>query len=133
AIEQGFALRDFLEANRSDRELLDARLSHADHLSWAPRYQVSPSGWSAVASQLRLTDGLRFVSNVDPAVAAFVARCTGEQPLGAALAQLAAATGQEAERLITGLLPVVRRLVELGYLVPAKRQEKQPHSTVPTP
>ena len=132
AIEQGFALRDFLEANHSDRELLGARLCRADHLCWAPRYEPTAAGWSVVASQLRLTDGLAFLGNVDPPVAAFVARCNGEQPLGAALADIAVAEGQEAERLIPGFLRVVRRLVELGHLLPAKGEEKRPQTTVPS-
>lgn len=120
AIERGFALRDFLETNRSDRDLLGTRLCRAEHLRWEQRYEVSDAGWSPVGSRLRLTDGLGFASNLDFPVAEFVARCRGDKPLGVALAELADAAGQDAERFVPGFLQVVRRLVEFGYLLPAK-------------
>jgi SAM-dependent methyltransferase len=121
AVEQGFALRDFLETNRTDQELLDARLCHAPHLCWEQRHEVSAEGWSAVMSRLRTTEGLGFVGNAEAAVAEFVVRCRGDRPLSAYLAEMVAATGQDRDRLIPGFLKVVRRLLELGYLLPAQK------------
>jgi hypothetical protein len=120
AIEQGFALRDFLEANRGDRELLAARLRRAPNLRWERQEEAQSGRWATAASRLRLTSGLAFTGNAEPEVAAFVARCTGGQRLGDALRDLAAATGQDVSRLTPAFLKVVRRLIELGFLLPTE-------------
>jgi protein-L-isoaspartate O-methyltransferase len=118
AIEQGFALRDFLEANPGDRELLKTRLRRADHLRWIPQYSPSQAGWSVAASRLRLTDGLGFAGEVDPIVAEFVARCTGAKPLDAMLKEFARSRGQQPDQLTSAFLPIIRGLLEKGVLLP---------------
>ena len=115
-VEQGFALRDFLECD--DRTLLAAKLRRAPHLHWERRHEASGTGWSAVESRLRLADGFGFVGNAEAGVAEFVGRCTGDRPLAAGLKDVAAAAGQPADRLAPAFLTVVRRLIELGYLLP---------------
>jgi SAM-dependent methyltransferase len=118
AIERGFALRDFLEAHRNDRDLLAARLRHAPKLSWERRFEASATGWAAVESRLRLTEGLAFAGNIEPAVAEFVVRCRGDRPLSAHLIEAAKAARQKPEQLQPGFLKVVRGLLELGLLLP---------------
>jgi hypothetical protein len=120
AIERGFRLRDFLDTKRDDRELLQTRLHPAPGLCWEPRYEISNAGWSPAASRLRLTDGLRFAANVDPSVAAFVTKCRGDRPLGDQFRDLAASTGQDADRLLPSFLQVIRRLIEAGFLLPVE-------------
>jgi hypothetical protein len=52
-------------------------------------------------------------------IAAITAACDGTQPLGAVLAETAAAAGADASDLARAALPVVQRLVERGFLLPA--------------
>jgi hypothetical protein len=52
-------------------------------------------------------------------VAAIVAACDGSRPLGAVLAAAARSAGADAGTLARAALPVIRRLVEQGFLLPA--------------
>jgi SAM-dependent methyltransferase len=118
AIAQGFALRDFLEANRSDDALLAARVRRADDLVWERHSDLAAGGWSAGGGLLRHTTGLRFGGAADQGVAGFVAACDGRRPLGEELAKLAGEMGQDRRRFAPAFLKVVRRLIEVGVLVP---------------
>ncbi len=118
AIERGFALRDFLDARRDDRSLLEARLQRAPDLRWEKHYEMPGGGWSSVDSRLQLKSGLAYSGDADPDVAEFVSQCKGDRPLGRYLSELAAATGQDVSPLAPGLLRTVRRLIELGFLLP---------------
>jgi hypothetical protein len=120
AIEQGFALRDFLEANADDRELLKTRLRRSEHLRWLPQYAPSAAGWTVAGSRLRLADGLGFAGEVDPTVAEFVARCTGAKPLEALLKDFAKSRGQKPDQLTSAYLPIIRGLLEKGVLLPVE-------------
>jgi len=69
--------------------------------------------------QLRQAGGLRWELEVDDAVAALVAACTGEATLAVVLSVLAAAVSAGTDEVITALLPVVHDLIDRGFLVPA--------------
>jgi hypothetical protein len=118
AIEQGFALRDFLEATCDDEALLSTRLRHAANLRWERHHEMLTEGWSMTESRLRMTNGLTRVVNADPSVIEFVSRCKGDLRLRDYLRELAAATGQDINQFAPGFLKVVRRMVELGCLLP---------------
>jgi hypothetical protein len=75
-------------------------------------------GWSMTESRLRMTNGLTRVVNADPSVIEFVSRCKGDLRLRDYLRELAAATGQDINQFAPGFLKVVRRMVELGCLLP---------------
>jgi len=55
---------------------------------------------------------------VDDAVAAVVAACDGDTPLGIPLAVLASSLDREPGEVAAALVPVVRDLVQRGFLVP---------------
>jgi len=118
-IEQGFARYDFLEAHRDDEALLRACLRPVGGLRWELEREVSDGGLTDVASRLRSGNGLSPVGEADANVVAFVARCSGDRPLGDHVAELAASTGQDVRRVTPSVLTVVRHLLELGVLVPA--------------
>jgi hypothetical protein len=69
--------------------------------------------------RLRQTAGLCREGEVDGGVAAIVAACDGSRPLGAVLAAAARSAGADAGTLARAALPVIRRLVEQGFLLPA--------------
>jgi hypothetical protein len=120
AIQQQFALWDFLHSHADDNRLLGCRLRAADNLRWEVQHELSPDGWRAVESHLDRKDGLARGGNVDMEVVEFVAFCDGKKSLRDYLRQVSLRTGQEVSRLAPSFLKVVRRLVELGYLLPAE-------------
>jgi hypothetical protein len=120
SILRGFALRDFLEAHRDDRSFLNARLRPAPDLRWDSQSELSAGDWKAVESRLRVSAGLMYSGNADAEVVRFVARCQSGKKLGDLLAEVAKAAKRPAEQLAPGFLKVVRRLVELGCLLPAE-------------
>lgn len=119
-IERGFRLRDFLETHGEDQSLLNVQLGRAAGLRWEQIRHLTDKGWTTRTSQLQLTSGLAYAGNVDAAVMEFVERCNGEIRLGAHLKKIAAASGQKADRLAPGFLKIVRRLIELGCLLPVE-------------
>ncbi|HEY1380531.1 MAG TPA: methyltransferase [Gemmataceae bacterium] len=119
AIARGFALRDFLDAHRDDQALLAARVRRADGLRWDRRSDLAAGGWAVAESQLRLTTGLAFAGAAEAAVAEFVAGCTGGATLGDDLSRLAAKLGRDRRQFAPAFLALVRRLIEVGILVPA--------------
>jgi hypothetical protein len=117
AIARAFERQDFLEEHGDNSALLEARLRPAAELRWEQELAYSSEGWSGVHSRFRLEEGLAFVSNAAFDVVEFVSRCAGRR-LGDVLRELPAPPGQDVGTLIAARLRVVRRLVEVGYLVP---------------
>jgi hypothetical protein len=113
-----FELADFLESHDGD-DLYGAALRVAPDVVLDERATPTPSGWSVSDRKLRQTAGLCREGDVDEAVAAIVAACDGTRPLAAVLADAARAAGTDPRRLARAALPVIRRLVEQGFLLPA--------------
>ncbi|GAC1444575.1 MAG: methyltransferase [Mycobacteriales bacterium] len=75
-------------------------------------------GWLVDTQLLQQSNGLRWSGGTDDHGAALLAACDGTIPLRTLFSLLAAGAGiAESEAVQTGL-PVVRRLVEQGFLVP---------------
>jgi methylase of polypeptide subunit release factors len=103
-----FAAQDFLRADHD--ALLDARLTLADDHAIEHTLRLGPNGAGAVGPLvLRLTGGLCFRAEVDLATVNLLARLDGRRTVREALGDA------PAPRALAG----VRRLVELGFLVPA--------------
>jgi methylase of polypeptide subunit release factors len=114
-----FAAQDLL-AELDDDGLLELQLALAE----AHRLQqtLTARGGFAVESQtLELTEGLRFAVGVDKHTVSLLPHFDGRRPLREVL-MLARETfelePQERERFVPAALPVVRRLLELGFLEP---------------
>jgi hypothetical protein len=113
-----FELADFLAAHDGDR-LAAAHLRVAPDVVLDERAAPAGTGWSVSDRRLRQTAGLCREGEVDPALAAIVAACDGRRPLAAVLGEAALAAGAEPEALARAALPVIRRLVSQGFLLPA--------------
>jgi hypothetical protein len=113
-----FELADLLDRHPGGR-LLDVSLRIAPDVVLDERARATPRGWSATDRRLRQTTGLCREGEVDEAVAAIAAACDGTRSLGAVLAEAAGGAGVDPSVLIGAALPVVRRLVEQGFLLPA--------------
>ena len=75
-------------------------------------------GWHTALIQLRQSYGMCWELDADEAVTALVGACDGATPLAAPVSVLAAALGRESAEVAAALLPVVRDLVQRGFLLP---------------
>jgi methylase of polypeptide subunit release factors len=105
-------------AEHTDEQLLDRRLIVGEDVVLATTSVPDAYGWSAQERTLRQQRGLRWEVDTDEAIAALLAGCSGEQPLGAVLAVVAAGVGAAAADVARAALPVVRDLVGRGFLRP---------------
>ena len=113
-----FELADFLAAH-PETALLDVPLRVAPDVVLDDRSRPTADGWETMQRQLRQTAGLRNEGDVDPAVAAIVAACDGRRRLGDILASVAATSDVDLDAMVRAALPIVRRLVEQAFLLPA--------------
>lgn len=120
AIMLGFALRDFLEGVHHDETLLKAKLRTSPDARLAREAAWSPDGWQGVGSKIALARGLSYMANIDAPIANLMAHCDGEHTLGDLLSQMGKGLGVAVERLIPATLPLVRQLIERGFLLPTE-------------
>jgi len=118
AIIRRFQAQDFLENTQNDQQLLQERFRYSPHVRFEQLLEPTLDGWSAAASRLRLVQGLAYVNDVNAHVANLVIRCTGEHPLQVLLLELASAIGADAQQFVPQALPVVRHLIQQGFLLP---------------
>lgn len=117
-----FELADFLDGDWGQR-LVDVALRIAPDVVLDERALPGSHGpknqaWLVIDRVLRQTAGLCREGQVDEAVAAMAAACDGTRPLGAVLAETARSADVDPSDLARVALPVVRRLVESGFLLP---------------
>jgi methylase of polypeptide subunit release factors len=106
-----FARRGLLEG-----DLLQARLRLRDDVRLHEVAVRSAEGWEPVVQRPQQEAGLRWSGGIDAYGASLLAACDGTQPLGALVELLAAALDGPVGDLTEQVLPVVRRLVEQGFL-----------------
>ncbi len=120
-----FELADFLDGT-SDRQLLDVALQVAPDVVLDERARpatdaapgADPGGWTVTDRVLRQTAGLCWEGHVDGNVAAIAAACDGTRPLGAVFTDAARVADVDPADLARAALPLLRRLVERGFLLP---------------
>ncbi len=112
-----FELADFLEG-RPGEALLGVALRVAPDVVLDERAGPASGDWAVTDRRLRQTSGLCQEGGVDGAVAAIVAACDGERSLAIVLSEAADAADVAPSGLARAALPILRRLVELGFLLP---------------
>lgn len=113
-VQEWFDRREWL----ADRDLLSARFSATADLVLETRALLGAHGWQPAMSVLRQSSGMRWELEVDEAVSALVAACSGSVPLSVLLDLIAASVQQPREAVVAALLPVVTDLVGRGFLLP---------------
>jgi SAM-dependent methyltransferase len=115
--------QDLLAALRDERALLDARPRLAADHRLEQAGAIQPDGLAVERAVLRLDGGLALRVSVDAATIGVLALLDGHRTVREALA--AAVAGEARHPDLAGFtsaaLPVVRRLVELGFLVVDER------------
>jgi hypothetical protein len=112
-----FELADLLERCPSGA-LGDLVLRVAPDVVLDERAGPAPGGWTVTDRRLRQTQGLRREGQVDAGMAALVAACDGRRPLAHVLIDAAAAVDVDPSTMARAAEPVLRRLIEQGFLLP---------------
>jgi hypothetical protein len=115
-----FEAADFLAGLGDDHALLEEKLVLVDRHRIERSLVVRDGGLEVESELLELTDGLRFRAGLDRYAAALVRQLGSPKQISAALASAAnelGLTGDDRDRYATAALEVVRRLLELGFLV----------------
>ncbi len=124
AIASMFARATFLaDLGDDDRRLLDARLVVGDDVQLHEHRRAAAGRWILEDARLQLTGGLRYTGSTDLPGAGLVAGCDGTTRLGDLVQRLADAIGADPQEITPQVLPIVRRLVEQGFLTPAAGPE----------
>jgi hypothetical protein len=110
-----FARRDALAG-----DLLDVAWRLRDDVRLHQVASRDEDGWVIDSQLLQQSAGLRWSGGTDEHGAALLAACDGTMPLRTLFSLLAAATGLPEGDAVEQGLPVVRRLVEQGFLVPPR-------------
>ena len=116
-----FAARDYLDDTPDDDALLDARLALVDGHRLEQALRSHEGGFLVESQTLALADGLGFRAEIDRYTASLLPHLDGENAVRDALARVASELGldeRDRERFDRAALPVVRRLLELGFLQP---------------
>jgi hypothetical protein len=99
-------------------DLLDARLVRAPGMRLTQEADHDGDDWAVQRQVLSQTDGLRWSQEVDPVALALVSGADGKATVRDQVAVLAAAFATPAPLLGAMALPLVRHLVERGFLLP---------------
>jgi methylase of polypeptide subunit release factors len=108
-----FARRDALAT-----DLLDTSWRLRDDVRLHQVASRDDDGWLVESQLLQQYAGLCWSGGVDEHGAALLAACDGTMPLRTLFSLLAAGAGIDESEAVESGLPVVRRLVEQGFLVP---------------
>lgn len=104
---------------RSDEQLLDERLRVAPDTRLEQLLQSAGGGWEVEVGGIRRTDGLQFEATIDAAGARILAACDGGRPVREVLSEVAVEAGAPIDAVARDAGPVVRRMIEQGFLLPA--------------
>jgi hypothetical protein len=118
--ERVFAAQDALE-QLDDDGLLDLRLALTDNHRLRQTLVARDGALVVESETLELTEGLRFTVGVDRHTVSLLPHLDGRSALRDVLARAAGTfelEPEERERFVPAALPVVRRLLALGFLEP---------------
>jgi hypothetical protein len=115
-----FAAEDYLAALPAESALLEERFELVEAHRLEQELQCSDGRFEVQSQTLALTEGLAFRAGIDRSTAMLLPHFSGDRRLADVLAAAAADLEFEdtdREHFATAALPVVRRLLELGFLV----------------
>ena len=118
AVERALASFDFLAAHPDNPSLMDQRPRLSEDARLEQRYRVWDAGWRIEVIRLYLARGLPRSVNVDGDIANFLVEFDGTRTIGEAIEKLAAEATAPRAQVEGEALAVVRRMIELGFLLP---------------
>jgi methylase of polypeptide subunit release factors len=116
--------QDVLDNLSSPDEVLDERLVLAPLHTLVQRYESQRGAWALVKAELALDDGIGFQGSVDAPTVRLLPLLDGRRTVRDALGRVAEEAGmgdppEHRAAFIAAGIPMVTRLLSLGFLVPA--------------
>ncbi len=111
-----FAAVDFLHANPSNADLLSQCLILNEKVRFDQRLVRDGEAWGLRECALALSDEHAKPVPTDPYMGSICSRLNGLTPLGEIINQMAAALRTSADGLAAQIVPVIRGLIERGYV-----------------
>jgi hypothetical protein len=112
-------LRTFIHSLGHDGDLLDVCLKLAPNARLEQIQEAAAGTWKPVSGRLYRVGGLEFSRSIESHRAAALAKLDGRSPLREWLRESAASLNTDPSVFIQSELPVIRRLIEQGFLIPA--------------
>ncbi|MBD3160845.1 MAG: methyltransferase, partial [Candidatus Latescibacteria bacterium] len=117
-IERGFRLRAFLDAGAGEQALLSASFTVAEDVRLRQSLRPFDQGWAPETMRVVRTRGLGYRGDVDAFAAGLISRCDGTRSLASLIEELARHGGGAPSEWRGRILPVIRTMVEEGFLIP---------------
>ncbi|MCC3762180.1 class I SAM-dependent methyltransferase [Glycomyces sp. TRM65418] len=108
-----FAMR---ERDLEPETLWQAKLTVAAGVALQQVAAPSAEGWDVDRQWLQQANGMRYAEEVDPLIVGFLGGCNGQAEVRLQVRLLADGYGAEPAMLYAQLYPVIRRLIERGFL-----------------
>jgi len=118
-----FAAHDLMREHDTDEKLLTLRPALAPNVRLEQICTPRKGSWQAESLTLRLTSGFPFHVDVQPLAADFLKLCDGTRPASEVIAMFASNTEADPQKVATECLNMIRRLVERGFIVTARKDE----------
>jgi len=119
-----FAAEDLL-SGLTDADFLEQVLAAGDDHRLYQTLARREGEYRVEAAELRLSGGFGFRGVADGSTLELLRRCNGQRPLRTILSELAELAGIDPETLATAAVPTVRRLVAMGFLLPADERAER--------
>jgi methylase of polypeptide subunit release factors len=117
-LERLFAAQDFLQGTGDDELLLRHRFEVPPEVRLEQRLVREAGGWRLESAELRQLAGLGFVAGLDEGATRVIAGLDGDRALAATIEAAAADLRAEPAEFRPAAAALVRRMAELGFLVP---------------
>ena len=118
-----FAAHDLMREHDTDEKLLTLRPALAPNVRLEQICTPRKGSWQAESLTLRLTSGFPFHVDVQPLAADFLKLCDGTRPASEVIAMFASNTEADPQKVATECLNMIRRLVERGFIVTARKDD----------
>lgn len=117
SIEDGLITRDLLDSLADDEALLELspHVSPAAHLE--QYYRWSSDKWESTQTGIRLSTGLQDEIHLDQGAVEFITQFDGSRSIAECIRRLAEASGEDVDEAMQKYLPIVRAVIERGFLV----------------
>ena len=119
-LEKRFALQDFLLSLSTEKDLLNTKLVLASEVKLIQSHTMTDNGPKVCDNRLEIISGLRQAAHLDVHVLRLLTYCDGTRTLTALMHMLCEAVGIEFDYAVKIGLPVIRLLINRGYLHPGE-------------
>jgi 16S rRNA G966 N2-methylase RsmD len=123
-VAQQVEIRTLLDSLRGDEDFLNVHLKLAPNVRLEQICEPTNGAWRPISGCVRRVGGLEYSGSLDGPSAAALARWDETRPLKDYLSELANTLSTDLATLLPKALPIIRRLVEQGFLLPLQAGKK---------